>query len=59
MSHNKKPSAKAKIPSDKSKVMKRAMKVIAMKDSSTDPFGSYTGVCKDVFEVPVQDADDL
>ena len=59
MSEKKKQSAKAKIPSDKSRVMKKAMKVIAMKDSSTDPFGSYTGVCKDVFEVPVQDADDL
>ena len=59
MSKKKEKKAKSKIPSDKSRVMKKAMKVIAMKDSSTDPFGSYTGVCKDVFEVPVQDADDL
>ena len=59
MSKKKEKKSKIKIPSDKSRVMKRAMKVIAMKDSSTDPFGSYTGVCKDVFEVPVQDADDL
>lgn len=59
MSKQKSKSAKAKIPPDKSRVMKKAMKVIAMKDSATDPFGSYTGICKDVFEVPVQDADDL
>lgn len=25
----------------------------------TDPMGSYTGLVKDVNEVPVQDADDL
>lgn len=25
----------------------------------TDPFGSYTGRPKDIFEKPVQDADDL
>ncbi len=25
----------------------------------TDPFGSYTGVCNDPNEVPVQDVDDL
>lgn len=25
----------------------------------TDPFGSYTGRPKDVYEKPVQDADDL
>ena len=24
-----------------------------------DPFGSYTGITNDPFEVPVQDADDL
>jgi hypothetical protein len=49
MKNNKRQTAKTKIPSDKSKVMNRAIKVIAMKHSSTDPFGSYTGVCKDVF----------
>lgn len=27
--------------------------------SPFDPFGSYTGVCKDKNEVPTQDADDL
>lgn len=25
----------------------------------TDPFGSYTGVCVDKWDTPVQDADDL
>jgi len=25
----------------------------------TDPFGSYTGLTKDPYEKPVQDADDL
>ena len=25
----------------------------------TDPQGSYTGVCKDIYEPPMQDADDL
>lgn len=25
----------------------------------TDPFGSYTGLVKDPYEKPVQDADDL
>ena len=24
-----------------------------------DPLGSYTGICADITEVPVQDADDL
>ena len=27
--------------------------------SKTDPQGSYTGTCKDPYEKPVQDADDL
>ena len=26
---------------------------------STDPFGSYTGLVRDPYEKPVQDADDL
>ena len=26
---------------------------------ANDPFGSYTGVCEDIHEKPVQDADDL
>ncbi len=27
--------------------------------TKTDPFGSYTGVCANPYEVPVQDVDDL
>lgn len=27
--------------------------------SNTDPQGSYTGKCKDAYEKPIQDADDL
>lgn len=30
-----------------------------MADFETDPMGSWTGVCKDKYEIPVQDADDL
>lgn len=26
---------------------------------ANDPFGSYTGVCENIYEKPVQDADDL
>ena len=26
---------------------------------AADPFGSYTGLVKDPYEMPVQDADDL
>ena len=29
------------------------------KPIKTDPFGSYTGVCEEPKEKPVQDADDL
>ena len=29
------------------------------KSSGFDPLGSYTGVCEDIYEKPVQDADDL
>lgn len=31
----------------------------SMKSADTDPNGSYTGVCEDPYEKPVQDADDL
>lgn len=27
--------------------------------SETDPFGAYTGISKDINDIPVQDADDL
>lgn len=30
-----------------------------MGNFSTDPYGSYTGIPKDPYDVPVQDADDL
>lgn len=33
--------------------------LISMADYETDPFGSYTGVPENNYEVPVQDADDL
>ncbi len=29
------------------------------KSNNFDPLGSYTGVCEDIYEKPVQDADDL
>ena len=40
---------------------KKAMRVVkaGQEKSSTDPFGSYTGVCRRRKETPVQDADDL
>lgn len=31
----------------------------SMMSKSTDPNGSYTGVPEDVYEKPIQDADDL
>jgi len=42
------------------KVMKKPLEIVSsMRDPRTDPQGSYTGVCADINEVPVQDADDL
>lgn len=40
---------------------KKAMRIVkaGQEKSSTDPFGSYTGVCQRRKETPVQDADDL
>ncbi len=37
----------------------RSLEVIAMRDDEADPFGSYTGIADDPYEVPVQDQDDL
>ena len=37
----------------------RIMRVTAMRGSDFDPDGSYTGVCDNIYEKPVQDADDL
>ena len=34
-------------------------RVTAMRGSDFDPDGSYTGVCDNIYEKPVQDADDL
>lgn len=43
--------------------MKKAMEAVeayvAVDSIKTDPNGSYTGVCDDKKEKPVQDADDL
>ncbi|MCH5325385.1 MAG: hypothetical protein J1E39_09225 [Eubacterium sp.] len=44
---------------DKQDATERSLEVIAMRDDYTDPFGSYTGIADDPYEVPVQDADDL
>ena len=44
---------------DNKRPTKRAMNVISARTSDTDPEGSYTGVCENKSEVPVQDADDL
>ena len=37
----------------------KALKTVNNFYSSDDPFGSYTGICADKRERPVQDADDL
>lgn len=54
--NEKRPQKSAK---HKSQVMRKPLEIIAMREVSTDPQGSYTGVCKDIYEVPMQDADDL
>ena len=41
------------------RIMRRALGVTAMRGSDFDPDGSYTGVCDNIYEKPVQDADDL
>lgn len=40
---------------------KKAMHIVTdgYGNSKTDPFGSYTGVCRRRKEIPTQDADDL
>lgn len=43
----------------KEDVMKKPMEIIALKNEACDPNGSYTGICKNPDEKPVQDADDL
>ena len=59
MKNSKQSNAKNKIPASKAHVMKKPLEIIAMRDFSTDPNGSYTGVCENIHETPVQDADDL
>lgn len=44
---------------DMARVMRKAMGVAATRSSDFDPDGSYTGVCDNIYEKPVQDADDL
>lgn len=43
----------------KNEVMDKVENIISMKNSITDPNGSYTGVPKNPHDKPVQDADDL
>lgn len=44
---------------DTTRIMRRALSVMALRSSDFDPNGSYTGVCDNIYEKPVQDADDL
>ena len=55
---NKKSKATASVKRTE-KVMRKPMQIISMRAEATDPQGSYTGVCADPLEKPVQDADDL
>lgn len=41
------------------KVMNTSIKMAALRRSRFDPNGSYTGVCENPYDEPVQDADDL
>ena len=41
------------------KVMNTSIKMAALRRSRFDPNGSYTGVCENLYDEPVQDADDL
>lgn len=45
--------------SDTARIMRRALGVMALRSSDFDPDGSYTSVCDNIYEKPVQDADDL
>ncbi len=48
-----------RVPRGKAHVMQKPMEIIAMRDVKCDPHGSYTGICRNIYETPVQDADDL
>ena len=41
------------------KVMAKPLEMASMKDSESDPQGSYTGIPLNPYDTPVQDADDL
>ena len=41
------------------KVMNTSIKMAALRRSRFDPNGSYTGVCENLYDEPVHDADDL
>ena len=41
------------------KVMNTSIKMAALRRSRFDPNGCYTGVCENLYDEPVQDADDL
>ena len=41
------------------KVMNTSIKMAALRRSRFDPNGRYTGVCENLYDEPVQDADDL
>ena len=41
------------------RVMNKSIRMAALRRSRFDPNGSYTGVCENLYDEPVQDADDL
>ena len=41
------------------KVMNTSIRMAALRRSRFDPNGSYTGVCENLYDEPVQEADDL
>ena len=43
----------------KSEISDKVNQLFNMKDTQTDPNGSYTGVPSNPYDMPVQDADDL
>lgn len=50
---------KSRDEKNEKRVMKKPMEIISLKDDACDPNGSYTGICEQPDETPVQDADDL
>ena len=46
-------------PAKQMKVMTTSIRMAALRRSRFDPNGSYTGVCENLYDEPVQDADDL